>query len=138
MAVGDLDNDRDLDFVIGGQWLQNSPLTAQDDVRDDFVNEVCTAVYRGSTERRFDRNGDGTVSRDDVTHVIRDVLGTTIADVNLDRRFDSRDLVLLFQAGQYDDGVTGNSTWSTGDFNCDGEFDSSDLVVAFQAGAYVP
>jgi hypothetical protein len=51
--------------------------------------------------------------------------------------FDSRDLVLIFQAGEYEDGVPGNSIWLTGDWNCDGEFSSSDLVLAFQSGGYV-
>jgi hypothetical protein len=57
-------------------------------------------------------------------------------DSNRDGVFDSTDLVQVFQAGQYEDGVLGNSTWSSGDWNGDGEFDSQDLVFAFQAGSY--
>jgi hypothetical protein len=59
-----------------------------------------------------------------------------IGDVNNDGLFNSSDLVLLFQLGQYEDGVLHNSGFDEGDWNGDGEFDSSDLVLAFQAGSY--
>jgi hypothetical protein len=57
-------------------------------------------------------------------------------DANRDGQFDSSDLVQVFQRGEYDDGIVGNSTWEEGDWNDDGEFDSSDLVLAFQTGLY--
>lgn len=60
-----------------------------------------------------------------------------IGDVNGDDRFDSSDLVLVFQGGEYEDNLSTNSTYQTGDWNGDGEFDSSDLVKAFQAGTYI-
>ena len=41
-----------------------------------------------------------------------------------------------FKAGQYEDDIRRNSTWSTGDWNCDREFDSADFLFAFQAGGY--
>ncbi len=56
--------------------------------------------------------------------------------VQLDGEFNSVDLVDVFQAGQYEDGIAGNSIWSTGDWNGDGDFTTSDLVVAFQDGGY--
>ena len=43
---------------------------------------------------------------------------------------------MLFQFGEYEDGVDGNSLWSEGDWNCDGDFSTSDLVYAFQKGSY--
>jgi hypothetical protein len=54
----------------------------------------------------------------------------------LDGQFGSSDLVSVFQAGQYEDSIAGNSTWSTGDWNGDADFDSGDLVLAFQDGGY--
>ena len=57
-------------------------------------------------------------------------------DTNRDGRFDSADLVLALQAGEYEDGLSQNSTWEEGDWNGDGEFDSSDLVFALAAGLY--
>lgn len=63
---------------------------------------------------------------------VHDVVG----DSNYDGRFDSGDLVTVFQAGEYEDAIVFNSTWETGDWNGDKEFDSGDLVSAFQAGEY--
>ena len=57
-------------------------------------------------------------------------------DADGDRHFDSSDFVYVFQRGEYEDSVTGNSTWSDGDWNGDGDFDSSDFVIAFQSGGY--
>jgi hypothetical protein len=60
-----------------------------------------------------------------------------IGDSNLDRRFDSADIVRVFQAGEYEDALTDNSTWAEGDWNGDREFTTRDLVLAFQLGQYV-
>ena len=62
--------------------------------------------------------------------------GGAIGDSNLDNKFDSSDLVYVFQRGEYDDGIDGNSNWHDGDWNCDGEFDSADIVEAFTAGGF--
>ena len=58
-------------------------------------------------------------------------------DANRDGVFNSSDLVQVFQAGEYEDGIAGNSTWEEGDWDNDQEFTTTDLVVAFQAGWYV-
>ena len=68
--------------------------------------------------------------------LIHDVLKTRFGDSNLDLRFDSSDLVRIFQAGEYEDATDGNSTWEEGDWNGDGDFNSADLVLAFQDGGY--
>ena len=79
------------------------------------------------------------VARDnrDRDTLIHDVLKTRFGDANLDLRFDSSDLVRVFQAGEYEDATPGNSTWEEGDWNADGEFNTADLVLAFQDGGYV-
>ena len=64
-------------------------------------------------------------------------LSSPPGDVNNDGVFDSADLVAIFKANEYEDGVEANSTWSEGDFNGDGEFDSADLVYVFSHGSYV-
>ena len=46
------------------------------------------------------------------------------------------DFVVVFRAGEYDDGIDQNSTWATGDWNGDSEFNSSDFVLAFSSGGY--
>ena len=57
-------------------------------------------------------------------------------DANRDGRFDSADLVHVFQIGEYEDGAVGNSTWEEGDWDGDGDFTTTDLVLAFQLGLY--
>ena len=76
------------------------------------------------------------MDEDDRQAWVHGVMGTFFGDANLDGRFDTTDLVEVFRAGEYDDDIDGNSTWSTGDCNGDGEFDSLDLVVAFSDGGY--
>lgn len=91
-----------------------------------------------STERDlvFDLSFDGNVDLDDLYLWVRDVKQTYIGDTNLDGEFNSSDLINVFQAGQYEDSIEGNSTWSTGDWNADGDFSTTDLIVAFQDGGY--
>ena len=59
-----------------------------------------------------------------------------VGDSNRDGLFNSSDLVLVFQAGTYEDNIPNNATFDQGDWNQDGEFDSSDLVYAMQVGTY--
>ena len=124
-------------FVLGGTPGQDSPdpdfnqdgrLTAED------IDAFCDA---SADEHRFDLDGNGNVDDDDYLVLIEDIFQTSIGDANLDGIFNSRDLVQIFQAGQYQDNHPRNSTWSTGDWNCDREFDTGDLVFAFQRGGYV-
>lgn len=58
-------------------------------------------------------------------------------DSNRDGIFDSSDLIVVFQAGKYEDGVPNNATLEQGDWDGDGDFTTADLVFAFQAGNYV-
>ena len=95
---------------------------------------LCRGIQ--SRDVGFDLNGDRLVNADDLNLMIEDILKTTFGDANLDRVFNTRDLVQVLIAGQYEDRVRGNSTWETGDWTCDGEFDSQDIVKALQAGGY--
>ncbi len=58
-------------------------------------------------------------------------------DSNHDGKFDSGDLVLVFQAGKYEDGIAQNATFEEGDWDGDRDFTTADLVLAFQQGNYV-
>ena len=100
------------------------------------VDQLCANLRAGSQEPSNDLNEDGVFTEDDLNLLVEDILGTSAGDADLNGRFDSEDLVAVFIAGQYNDGIDGNSTWATGDWNCDGEFDSEDLVAAFISGAY--
>jgi hypothetical protein len=61
----------------------------------------------------------------------------TPGDANRDGIFNSADLVAVLAAGEYEDGVLGNSTWDEGDWDGDGDFTSRDLVLAFETGDYI-
>jgi hypothetical protein len=78
-------------------------------------------------------------ANDIVDPIDNDVIpvGPIPGDVNADGIFDSSDLVAVFVANEYEDGVPNNSTFEEGDWNGDGDFDSSDLVMAFTASRYV-
>lgn len=97
---------------------------------------LCLAVRQNRTDSQWDVDGNQQVNRDDVRWMVANVLNTVIGDVNMDGIFNSRDLVQIFAAGEYEDALTGNSSWRTGDWNCDGEFTSADFVEAFVAGSY--
>jgi hypothetical protein len=86
----------------------------------------------------FDLNNDGQVNGADRDVLILDVMGSTYGDSNLDYVFESGDLVRIFQVGEFEDGIPGNSSWDEGDWNGDGDFDSADLLLAAQTGGYVP
>ncbi|MEZ6120233.1 MAG: hypothetical protein R3C28_27180 [Pirellulaceae bacterium] len=105
------------------------------DVAD--VDLLYAAVRNGTNELNFDLNQDEVVNQHDVDYWVRQLFGSNYGDANLDGIFDSSDLVQVFQRGEYEDGIDGNSNWSDGDWNADGEFSTADLVLAFQADAYV-
>ncbi len=102
----------------------------------DDLNALTVAIQSGSTEPQYDVDGSGMVDLADRQHWVTNLKQTWLGDANLDGVFDSGDLVAAFSAGEYEDTIIGNSTWSTGDWNGDAEFDSGDLVEAFGEGGY--
>ena len=61
---------------------------------------------------------------------------TFFGDANLDGEFNSGDLVDVFTAGEYEDGIPDNSGWAKGDWNGNSDFESGDFVTAFTDGGY--
>ena len=84
----------------------------------------------------YDLNGDSLVNDADRDVWVNDLAYTYYGDAQLDGEFSSADFVEVFAAGEYEDGLPGNSGWATGDWNGDTEFGSADFVVAFAAGGY--
>ncbi len=104
----------------------------QVDVAD--VDLVCYGLR--SSDDSFDLNQDDRNDLLDLGFLLENILKTSVGDVNLDGRFNSADLIVLFQRGEFEDDVLGNSAWGDGDWNCDGDFTTADLVMAMQAGKY--
>jgi hypothetical protein len=118
--------------------LLPADFTLDDTVDVNDITSMCHAVRAGSREPVFDLAGDGgPAGQTDLDFLIRNILNTDYGDANLDGVFNSGDFVQVFVAGEYEDRVTGNSTWAEGDWDCDAEFTTSDMIVAFVAGAYV-
>ena len=146
VAARDIDQDGDFDLVLSGIRIisnETDRLRPWGDVdgngRVDIADiDVLSAAIRVDDPRTtlFDLSRDGLLNDDDLTFLVRNILGCHPGDTNLDGRFDSSDLVLIFQAGEYEDATSGNSTWAEGDWDGDGDFTSSDIVLAFQAGGY--
>ena len=108
---------------------QDGVLSAND------IDTLAAAIRADQTETEaHDLSGDGLVDDADLDFLVHNLMRAKFGDSNMDGVFDSSDLVKVFTAGQYEDGVEGNSHWDTGDWNGDGEFNSSDLVKAFQDG----
>jgi hypothetical protein len=147
VAAGDLNGDGRTDIVsasfqdskIAMYLNQSQPgdLDADGNLDAADIDLLCSAIRTGSTDAIFDLNGDRSITRSDMDTMIDDLIGTSYGDANLDGVFNSRDLVVIFQAGEYEDAALGNSTWAEGDWNCDGDFTTADLVLAFQRGGYV-
>jgi hypothetical protein len=96
-----------------------------------------SAEFRAGTNRaEFDVNGDRLVDQSDRQTWVNTLRMTYFGDSNLDGEFNSGDLVHVFGAGEYEDSLSINSSWSEGDWNGSGDFDSSDLVLAFQYAGY--
>jgi uncharacterized protein YjbI with pentapeptide repeats len=103
-------------------------------VRD--IDLVAAAVRNSNQDPLYDLNRDGQVTSKDHRYWVEGIRKTWFGDANLDGEFDSRDLVVVFQAGLYEDAIPANASWARGDWNGDGDFNSSDLVSAFENGGY--
>lgn len=76
-----------------------------------------------------------SASNDGTTYDVT-ILHAVAGDSDGINGFGSGDLVTVFTASEYEDGIPNNSSWVTGDWNHDGDFDTSDLVLAFTIGVY--
>lgn len=121
-------------IVIEGGVIGDFDSNGTVDLAD--VDRLIDAIRDGVFDAQFNLNQDTELDFNDLRFMIDDLLETWFGDVNLDRRFDTTDLVTVFQAGEYEDQIPGNSTWARGDWNADGDFDSSDLVVAFTSNGF--
>ncbi len=146
VVAGDINGDDRPDIVSATFYDSKIALYLNQSGSGDFdgdgfvdaadIDLLCQAIRLSATEAVFDLNRDGALDSLDLDELIEQVLQTSYGDANLDGLFDSRDLVAIFQTGQYEDGIDDNSSWATGDWDCDGDFGTGDLVLAFQRGTY--
>ncbi len=129
----------------GDSLFTNGQGLGTDPALDPVATVVEAHTITGGTGQFAGATGNFTLERlvDTRTGVASGVFNGTIliavvGDANRDAVFDSSDLVQVLQAGEYEDGIAGNSMFEEGDWDGNGEFDSDDLVYAFQRGMYVP
>ena len=133
-------------FNAALEWLLSDPSNAipgdynRDGVVDAMDADRQAVEMKSATPdlATFDENGDGEVNEADrliwvKTHTLEGN-GTYVGDANLDGEFNSGDLVEVFSAGKYEQGVMAG--WAEGDWDGDMVFDSGDLVAAFSDGGY--
>ena len=143
--AADLDGDGDLDVLSDVQplfgddkiaWYENTDGKGRFGPQQVIANTLSASwVYAADLDGDSDLDvlsASSTVAR----FAWHENLLPHPGDANQDGRFDSNDLVQVFQAGEYEDDIAGNSTWEEGDWNGDGDCDSNDLVLAFQTGLY--
>ena len=100
------------------------------------IEALTTEVLQNTNDPLYDVNQDGFVDQADRTFWVEQIAFTYFGDADLNGLFNTSDLTLVFQAGEYEDDAIGNSTWSTGDWDGDREFATGDLVTAFQAAGF--
>lgn len=109
-----------------------------DSTLDQVDIDLLTAAIRlGTVDPEFDLNLDQRVDLEDHSHLLEAYMRVAPGDSNLDGRFDSRDLVIVFTEDEYEDDQEDNTGWFSGDWNGDGDFTAADLVFAFQKGDYL-
>lgn len=151
--IGDLNSDGNFDLVLSnwsgydpitndsmglisvmtgrGNGQFNAPSTFQPDT---YPRDVSLADFDGDLDLDLAAVGTGTGL---VSVLPNETPVRRAGDVNGDGIFNSSDLILVFQAGEYEDNIPSNSTFEEGDWDGDGDFTTSDMVFAFSRGNYV-
>jgi hypothetical protein len=111
-----------------GDYSGNGVLDADD------INDLTSRAASGTGLPAHDLNGDSLVNDADINIWVKQLFDSWIGDANLDREFNSTDLVEVLASGTYEAAV--DAVWTTGDFNGDGRTNSSDLVTALADGGY--
>lgn len=136
-AALDFDNDGDVDVVASNRihvvWFENiDGLGRFSEPKTIIVDPAGVHTLHLS-----DFDGDGDIDILNFGSSIDLYEARLTGDVNGDGVFDSKDLVQVFQHGEFEDGIYRNSIFANGDWNGDREFDSKDLLFAVQAGLYI-
>lgn len=115
---------------LAGDFDGNGQLTAND------MDLLSDAVRQGDHPAAFDLDANGLVDEADRETWIFDLKNSYFGDSNLDGEFNTSDMILVLETGEYEDELQANSTWATGDWSGDREFDSADFITALQWEGY--
>ncbi|MEZ6118545.1 MAG: hypothetical protein R3C28_18540 [Pirellulaceae bacterium] len=73
----------------------------------DDLEMMTRATRIDRVDSLFDLDGDTQVDANDIAFWVRELGNSYIGDANLDGEFNSSDLVLVFNAGEYEDDIAG-------------------------------
>ena len=122
--------------VLGEVWCHAIGLTLHGDYNQDGVLDngdlLRLDVGIRNLDFFYDLDLNGTADVNDRNFWVKELAKTSFGDADLNGTFDTLDLIRVFVAGEYNDGIAGNSTWETGDWTGDREFDSGDLIALFR------
>jgi hypothetical protein len=137
-VVSDQDSHSSDEFLAFELPVDYFDLDDDDEFSDSDIDVLFLAIALNDDDYDYDYDVDGDldVDADDAEFYIKDFLYTYYGDCNLDREFNSSDLVLTQAAGEYEDNEEDNSTWIEGDWTGDFDFTSSDLVAASADGGF--
>jgi hypothetical protein len=111
-----------------GDFNQNGVLDAAD------IDDLTAQSASGANLSAYDLNADSLVNESDINVWIKTLYKSWVGDADLNREFNTTDLVEVLASGSYEADVP--SVWSTGDFNGDGRTNTTDLVEALADGGY--
>ena len=86
-------------IIAPGDLDRDGALTAAD------IDAMTVVAMSNPRDPVFDLNDDGTISFADRVIWVNELKGTYFGDANLDGEFNSGDLVQVFEAGEYEDGI---------------------------------
>lgn len=137
LEISDLNNQHSIDVTFApARELPSCDLNRDGACNAADIDLLHAQIRAAIYQPELDVNADGLLDHEDAEMWIKDLMDTTPGDTNLDGVFDSSDLVLVFQAGRYEDPRNRSASFIQGDWNGDGVFNSTDLVFAFQGGGY--
>ncbi|MCA9197526.1 MAG: hypothetical protein KDA87_08315 [Planctomycetales bacterium] len=137
MEISDLNNQRSIRVTFAQPHeFQPCDLNQDGECNATDIDYLHEQIRGADYLPELDINLDGTLNETDAELWITDLMDTSPGDTNLDGLFNSTDLVLVFQAGLYEDALPNNASFAQGDWNGDGDFNTTDLVFAFQGGGY--
>jgi hypothetical protein len=113
---------------IPGDFNGDGVLDSQD------IDDLTVQSAKRTNPPAYDLNNDSLVDDADVKVWVKDLFKSWIGDANLDKQFNSTDLVDVLASGTYEANV--DSVWSSGDFDGDGRTNSGDLIAALADGGY--
>jgi hypothetical protein len=123
-----------LNFEMSGAGGEPGDFNKNGVLDQPDIDDLTMQSANGTNPKPYDLNDDDLVNSDDITVWVKGLFNSWIGDANLDREFNSSDLVATLAAGTYETAT--EAVWSTGDFDGDGKYDSSDLVSALADGGY--